>query len=626
MRVLHGEQRRVDRCSSKSCWHSRPRELHWQPRDNSKSVEPGLAIAMRSVLPYVLMVCCWTHPLLAETGPAPIDISDGWKFSPGDDAQWSDAALDDSQWKSISVGSPWEQQGHDGYDGFGWYRLHVHIPTEFRDHPGLKRFGFLRLVLGRIDDVDQTWWNGQLIGETGKMPDDYSTEWSTGRTYRIPARLIQWDVDNVIAIRVFDGENTGGMYEGPYGLRVASWQDFVTIRLSMGRGDGIFFNSRGLPIRSLIRNESSQQIPGEVQWTVETDQGKQLATESSKVVLPAGSEQSVECGISPTAPGFYRVKCTFHGQKSSSSVTETMVLGYRPEEVETVLTRGPDFDQFWKQTLEELHAVEPQIELTHKPEKTTATHDVYEVAMRSLGGVRVRGWYERPKAQRPHPALLRVPGYSQDMQPTGTADALAVLSFNIRGHGNSQQDVSGTPTDYWLRGLDDKQGYFYQGAYADCVRAVDFLVSRKEIDSKRIAVTGDSQGGGLSLVTAGLDMRISLCAPNIPFLCNWNRYFKTSSWPEMDAWIKVQPYRSWDETLRTMSYFDALNFADKIHCPIYLGLGLQDGVCPPVTIFAVYNKLLVPKEYLMYPEAEHWVGPSHQDKCRQWIQRHFAEK
>ncbi len=251
------------------------------------------------------------------------------------------------------------------------------------------------------------------------------------------------------------------------------------------------------------------------------------------------------------------------------------------------------------------------------------THEVYEVEMRSLGDVRVRGWYEKPKASGRFPALLSVPGYGSNMRPTGSSDPMVFFSFNIRGHGNSQQDVRGEPHNYWLRGIEDKQGYFYQGAYADCVRAVDFLVSRPEVDPERIAVTGGSQGGGLSLATAALDQRISLCAPDIPFLCNWVKYFKTSEWPEIDAWIAADANRTWETVLETMNYFDALNLADRIQCPVFLGLGLQDDVCPPATIFAVYNRLTVPKEYRVYPEAMHWVGPAHNDARREWIMQHF---
>jgi len=268
--------------------------------------------------------------------------------------------------------------------------------------------------------------------------------------------------------------------------------------------------------------------------------------------------------------------------------------------------------------------VEPEFKLTPNPEGNTETHELFQVEMHSLGGIRVRGWYQRPKAEGNHPALLRVPGYTQAMLPFEMNEPIAVFSFNIRAHGNSQQDVSGWPADYRVRDLDDKEGYFYQGAYCDCVRAVDFLVSREEVDVRRIGVTGGSQGGGMSLATAALDQRISLCAPDIPFLCNWERYFKTTYWPDMDKWVDAKPNRSREKMLRTLSYFDNLNLVNRIKCPVLLGVGLQDEVCSPVSIFAVYNKISAPKEYHVYRDAGHWVKESHQALRRAWLMRHFG--
>ena len=73
------------------------------------------------------------------------------------------------------------------------------------------------------------------------------------------------------------------------------------------------------------------------------------------------------------------------------------------------------------------------------------------------------------------------------MMPSGRGEPVVILSFNPRGHGNSTEDVPHDPADYWVRGLDDREGYFYQGAYTDCVRAVDFLAWRPEVDITRIA-------------------------------------------------------------------------------------------------------------------------------------------
>ena len=553
-----------------------------------------------------------------------IDISKGWKFKLGDDPDWSQPELDESEWKSIEVGKPWEEQGYADSDGYGWYRLHVRLPQDYKTHADMIKHGFLRLSLGKIDDLDQAWWNGRLIGETGNMEGPYTTKWSVDRTYTIPREAIRWEKDNVLAVRVYDGTDDGGLYEGPYTLRIGSWHDLVNLKIATGTDDGIFRDPDGLPLSLHITNESSAAMDGKLNWSIETDDSELIKSEESDFSALGQDYQIANCTFRPTEPGFYRIHCKLQDRTEPGISQTSLILGYCPEKIKTRLTREDDFAEFWKQTLTELSKVAPEFKMTHRPHLDTKTHEVFEVSMRSLGNVRVCGWYERPRNRDKAPALLRVPGYTEVMRPTGTSDPWAVFSFNIRAHGNSQQDVSGTPEDYWLRGLDDKATYFYRGAYADCVRAIDFLASREEVDMERIAVTGGSQGGGLSLATAALDQRISLCAPDIPFLCNWERYFKTTSWPEIQEWIDSKPNRSWDKTLRTLSYFDNLNLADRIQCPVLLGVGLQDEVCSAVSIFAVYNKISAPKQYRVYLDAGHWVDASHHVLRRTWMMQHFG--
>jgi cephalosporin-C deacetylase len=74
-----------------------------------------------------------------------------------------------------------------------------------------------------------------------------------------------------------------------------------------------------------------------------------------------------------------------------------------------------------------------------------------------------------------------------------------------------------------------------------------------------------------------------------------------------------------------MSYFDTLNLADRIRCPVFLGVGLQDDVCPPATIFAVYNRISSPKEFRVYPRAQHWVGAAHDQERWRWMTHLFDE-
>jgi len=389
--------------------------------------------------------------------------------------------------------------------------------------------------------------------------------------------------------------------------------------------NGIFDKNQEVHFGFELNNRLRNPVEVKFAWQVATDQKKPISKSAPAMIkIPADEKRVVSYVSKIPGPGFYKgtLICTWEGGK----VSQTVQVGYAPGKLFPPLTKEPDFEKFWKESLAQLRKVDPQYQLIQQPELSKGELNVYEVRMRSHGNIRVRGWYEVPKSRGPHPVILRVPGYGSNMKPISRFKDMIVFSFNPRGHGNSQEDIKGKPGNYWIRGLDDKEGYYYQGAYLDCVRAVDFLCSRKEVDSKRIAVKGGSQGGGLSLSTAALDSRISLCAPHIPFLTNWDLYFKTSHWPEMDKWIEEKESRTWQSTLKTMSYFDTMNMASWIECPVFMGVGLQDAICPPVTNFAVYNRLKGKREYRVYPYAKHNVGKTFHLLVFNWMRKHFGLK
>ncbi len=155
-----------------------------------------------------------------------IDLSGAWKFRTGDEMRWKEIDYDDKNWHEIFVPGRWEDQGYRDYDGFAWYRRSFYFKGDFNDEKVV-------LVLGRIDDFDEVYVNGVHIGGTGEIKKD---QWmSTGDQYRafrgyyIPAELLKRGQKNTIAIRVFDGGGTGGVYEGPVGLLsqkkyIAFWQ------------------------------------------------------------------------------------------------------------------------------------------------------------------------------------------------------------------------------------------------------------------------------------------------------------------------------------------------------------------------------------------------------------------
>jgi sialate O-acetylesterase len=144
-----------------------------------------------------------------------INLQTSWKFEPGDDMRRKDPGFDDKGWNEVMVPAPWEDQGYRDYDGYGWYRK----TFVYNGTPDDK----MVVMLGKIDDVDQTYINGTLVASTGTFPRNsndwggYGQEYNARRGYYIPAGLLKKG-ENVIAVRVLDSGGAGGIYEGPVGL------------------------------------------------------------------------------------------------------------------------------------------------------------------------------------------------------------------------------------------------------------------------------------------------------------------------------------------------------------------------------------------------------------------------
>jgi cephalosporin-C deacetylase-like acetyl esterase len=356
--------------------------------------------------------------------------------------------------------------------------------------------------------------------------------------------------------------------------------------------------------------------PPEVLWTFLSTEQPSVAPVLQMASRDGGSQFYASLEVHLPVPGFQQVTCRLNGD-------ERKVRVYRePEKLQKPLTSQPDFAAYWMATLISLSRIPMGFHI--RDVSTAKGIRLSEVTISSLDRVAVRGWLEEPVKPGRYPAVLRVPGYGGSMEPLGMFMDRVVFSFNPRGHGNSQDTVKGKPEDFWIRGLDDKAGYFYQGAYMDCVRAMDFLVQHRSVDASRIAVWGGSQGGGLAFATAALSSNVALCLADIPFLCDWDGYFKLSEWPEMESWICDASNRSWQSTLKTLSYFDTMNLAGRIRCPVKMGIGLQDDVCPPSTSFAAFNRVRGHREFNIYPTHGHGVPDQHYTAGWRWIEKQFG--
>ncbi|MEP6780202.1 MAG: glycoside hydrolase family 2 [Gemmatimonadaceae bacterium] len=171
-------------------------------------------------------------------------LNGSWRFHTGDDPQWADPSTDDNNWETINltaapgshdgdVGLPdyvggWMAHGHRGYTGYAWYRLTVNVPAG----------GASWDILGptAVEDGYELYWNGQLLGGSGRLSAPPRVVGTRPLRYHLPANAA--GTRGVLAVRAFmlsrstPSADGGGMRSAPMlapqpisdALHRAQWQ------------------------------------------------------------------------------------------------------------------------------------------------------------------------------------------------------------------------------------------------------------------------------------------------------------------------------------------------------------------------------------------------------------------
>ncbi len=309
--------------------------------------------------------------------------------------------------------------------------------------------------------------------------------------------------------------------------------------------------------------------------------------------------------------------------------------GYRPPREEP-----EDFDAFWAATLAETrsHDLDASFEAI---DSGLETLDVFDVTFSGFNGDRIKAWYMRPRgAQGPLPGVVEYIGYGGGRSlPVAwlafPSAGFAYLVMDTRGQGSvySRGDTPDMPNGanpsapgFMTQGILDPQTYYYRRVYADATRAVAAIRSRGEVDPARIAVTGGSQGGALSVSTAGLLTDVAICMPDVPFLSNFRRAVEITPrdpYPEIARYLKVHRQKI-DRVFKTLSYFDGMNFAARMSAQAFYSVGIMDTICPASTVFASYNHVNSPKDIKVYYFNDHeGGGPDHLMQKIQFLRRQW---
>ena len=297
-----------------------------------------------------------------------------------------------------------------------------------------------------------------------------------------------------------------------------------------------------------------------------------------------------------------------------------------------------DFQQFWENEKAELAKFPLTYTKEHVKKYSTDQIDCYLIKLQvNQRGQSIYGYLFYPKKEGKYPVVLCPPGagiktIKEPLRHKYYAEQ-GCIRFEIEIHGLNPEmseeefkEISaafnGRENGYLSNGLDSRDNYYMKRVYLACVRSIDLLTSLPEWDGKNVIVQGGSQGGALALVTAGLDQRVTACVANHPALSDMAGY-KAGRAGGYPHFFRNTVDMDTPEKIRTMAYYDVVNFAQLIRADTYMTWGFNDNVCPPTTSYIVYNVLNCPKEALITPINEHWTSSDTEYGHLLWIKKHL---
>ncbi|WP_207496987.1 acetylxylan esterase [Aridibaculum aurantiacum] len=358
-----------------------------------------------------------------------------------------------------------------------------------------------------------------------------------------------------------------------------------------------------------------------------------LPAEKKGNVLFKTGEGKIDIGTSKQ-PGFRQLK--LRTSVNGKVYTGEIKVAYSPQDIQPTVQMPDDFMQFWNKAKEEASKVPMDAIVTHLPDQSTTTVDVYLVNLQSYKkGRRLFGYLSKPKAPGKYPVLFEPPGAG--IKPINPSIAYANEGFivmNIEIHGitplistEAYQHISSAFGDYMHHKLDDRDNYYYKSVYMGCLRAIDFLCSLPEFDGKNVVATGGSQGGALAIVTAALDKRVTCVSAFYPALSDMTGYLhgRAGGWPHLLN-ATNQSINNKPEKVKTLAYYDVANFAKHIIVPGFYSWGYNDNVVPPTSVFAAVNSIKAPKTISITPISGHWRFAETNQESLEWIKKQVGQR
>ena len=354
--------------------------------------------------------------------------------------------------------------------------------------------------------------------------------------------------------------------------------------------------------------------------------------------------EAVVCLGTLTEPGF--LACQYEFRAADGKTYKDLVkVAFAPEDIRTFTPMPADFKAFWQKALKEARRQPLEPEYTDIPDATNDRFVTRRVRLHVGRNKWMQGFLTIPRnsnlspltshpSPQQFPVVLCPPGAgSQKIFPSDYFPQRGCIYLKIEIHDNDQllpdavyDSLRRERCDgYERRGMASRDTYYYKDVYVGCARAVDFLCSLPQWDGKNVIVTGGSQGGALTIVTAALNEKVTACAPFYPALCDLTGFLhqRAGGWPKFFSshYNGGQMDIAKEQAVETLQYFDVVNFARTLTVPTFMSWGYSDDTCSPTSVWAAWNEIKAPKQRDITPSSGHWRFPTSWDKCWEWMLR-----
>lgn len=392
--------------------------------------------------------------------------------------------------------------------------------------------------------------------------------------------------------------------------------DIVKIEVTADRKDALYKCGDEVIFQATVSKGEKPMADGKVTVRISNDGMKTIS--SQEIDLAKNNPFKINGTMS--VPGFLRCDVTMDKVGGSASA------GFEPEKIQAANPMPEDFRKFWDDGIRELDNIPPDVKIEPLPKFSTSLYDCFKVSLANIDNTRIYGFLSVPKDKKgPFPALVSVHGAGHGFYAPDTnwvKNGVIVLFMNVHQYDpptdiaeiKKVYDELNKQGFYSSQGAPDRNKYYFRKSILGINRAINWLAERPDVDKEHIAIYGSSQGGAFTLIMSGLNKNIKAAAANVPAMCDQGAYRleRNPGWPRMVAGNNT-------ETLKMSGYFDTVNFARYITCPVIMSVGFIDSSCSPSSVYAAYNVMKSPKQMFNEPAMGHSQSKRFSEYQFEWL-------